>query len=602
MRGHVKDVATQAEQIAREQELVQRYRSHRKFSQDARARGPAGAAPGGTRRGAAQGTQARDPERRARRGPGRHDRARSSSASRAWSSGTCRDAARRPRTGRRRPSRARSPGCRSLPPSAASGSASSGPNGAGKTTLLRTIAGELPPLDGAHRPSATTSSSATSPSCARRPSRVPPSSRPCSRPSRSRRARPARTSPVSCSAATTSLKEVRALSGGERSRLELALLGIQPSNLLLLDEPTNHLDIPAREAIEAFMAGSPATLLVVSHDRRLLETVCEKLWVVDDGAAAPFDGGYRAWRAAVAAGWTVASAMEAEAKRLHVGSRNPGGATATALASAATTGGVQRHRAIAADPGSRPGHPTQGSQAREALEGRVSTAADRAGRRADPSRPSQEPPGARDGRSRRRRELRRAAAGHERARRRRGGTRGGRGRLAGAGGAGAMTVRIGLTGPIGCGKTTVAEWLGELPNVVVIDADRVARQVVEPGEPALDDDRRAVRRSPAPSGRIARPGGPRADRLRRPGRASRPGGDRPPRGPAADPGDDRSARTGTARRRSSSRRSSSSKAASPRCATRSGWSHAIRSTSSGASGSGACPRPRPTTGSPSRET
>ena len=58
-----------------------------------------------------------------------------------------------------------------------------------------------------------------------------------------------------------------------------------PSNLLLLDEPTNHLDIPAREAIEAFLLETPATLLVVSHDRRLLETVCERLWVVDDGAA-----------------------------------------------------------------------------------------------------------------------------------------------------------------------------------------------------------------------------------------------------------------------------------------------------------------------------
>jgi ATP-binding cassette subfamily F protein 3 len=118
-------------------------------------------------------------------------------------------------------------------------------------------------------------------------------------------------------------KEVRSLSGGERSRLELALLGIQPSNLLLLDEPTNHLDIPAREAIESFMAESPATLLVVSHDRRLLETVCEKLWVVDDDRAAPFDGGYRAWRTAVAAGWTVAAALEAEAKRLHAGAGKP---------------------------------------------------------------------------------------------------------------------------------------------------------------------------------------------------------------------------------------------------------------------------------------
>ena len=112
------------------------------------------------------------------------------------------------------------------------------------------------------------------------------------------------------------LKEVRTLSGGERSRLELALLGIQPSNLLLLDEPTNHLDIPAREAIEAFMRESPATLLVVSHDRRLLETVCDRLWVVDDERAVPFDGGYRAWRSAVADGWTTKDADKARRARL----------------------------------------------------------------------------------------------------------------------------------------------------------------------------------------------------------------------------------------------------------------------------------------------
>ena len=119
-------------------------------------------------------------------------------------------------------------------------------------------------------------------------------------------------------------KEVRSLSGGERSRLELALLGILPSNLLLLDEPTNHLDIAAREAIEAFLAESPATLLLVSHDRRLLETICDRLWVVDDGLAVPFDGGYRAWRQAVADGWTVASEAARRANR-----GRPGAAVST---------------------------------------------------------------------------------------------------------------------------------------------------------------------------------------------------------------------------------------------------------------------------------
>ena len=50
-----------------------------------------------------------------------------------------------------------------------------------------------------------------------------------------------------------------------------------------------------------------------------------------------------------------------------------------------------------------------------------------------------------------------------------------------------MTVRIGITGPIGCGKSTVARWIGERPGVVVIDADVVAREVLEPGEPAYHE-------------------------------------------------------------------------------------------------------------------
>ena len=183
-----------------------------------------------------------------------------------------------------------------------------GPNGAGKTTLLRTIAGDLPPLDGA----LTFGHAAQIGYLAQLRGAAIPGTTVLDA--------LLDTIPVTAGEARAYLarflfrgddafKEVRALSGGERSRLELALLGIQPSNLLLLDEPTNHLDIPAREAIEAFMRDSAATLLVVSHDRRLLETVCDRLWVVGDGAATAFDGGYKAWRQAVAGGWTVAQGV-----------------------------------------------------------------------------------------------------------------------------------------------------------------------------------------------------------------------------------------------------------------------------------------------------
>ena len=189
-----------------------------------------------------------------------------------------------------------------------------GPNGAGKTTLLRTIAGELPPLDGTLmfgnavqlgylaqlRRAAIQGETVLDALTATIP--VTPGE------ARSYLAR-------FLFRGDDVFKEVRTLSGGERSRLELAMLGIQPSNLLLLDEPTNHLDIPAREAIETFMRESAATLLVVSHDRRLLETVCDRLWVVDDGLAIGFDGGYRAWRAAVADGWTTRHAAEQHATR-----------------------------------------------------------------------------------------------------------------------------------------------------------------------------------------------------------------------------------------------------------------------------------------------
>ncbi|MGA3029134.1 MAG: ribosomal protection-like ABC-F family protein [Candidatus Limnocylindrales bacterium] len=206
-----------------------------------------------------------------------------------------------------------------------------GPNGAGKTTLLRTISGELAPLDGALDLGRNVQSSYLA------------QLRDAPIPGATVLDALLDEMPLTPAAARGHLarflfrgddifKEVSALSGGERSRLELALLFLLPANLLLLDEPTNHLDIPAREALEAFMAGTDATLLVVSHDRRLLEKVCDSLWVVDDGLAVPFEGGYRAWRSAVADGWTVKEAAEREAGRLHggltreTGARRPGAA------------------------------------------------------------------------------------------------------------------------------------------------------------------------------------------------------------------------------------------------------------------------------------
>ncbi|MGA3058566.1 MAG: ABC-F family ATP-binding cassette domain-containing protein [Candidatus Limnocylindrales bacterium] len=205
-----------------------------------------------------------------------------------------------------------------------------GPNGAGKTTLLRTIAGELHPLDGALDIGRNVQLSYLA------------QVRDAPIPGATVLDALLDELPLSGGEARSHLarflfrgddvqKEVTALSGGERSRLELALLFLLPANLLLLDEPTNHLDIPAREALEAFMAGTDATLLIVSHDRRLLEMVCDSLWVVDDELAVPFEGGYRAWRAAVADGWTVTAAAEREAGRLRGGragapdARRPGG-------------------------------------------------------------------------------------------------------------------------------------------------------------------------------------------------------------------------------------------------------------------------------------
>jgi ATPase subunit of ABC transporter with duplicated ATPase domains len=72
-------------------------------------------------------------------------------------------------------------------------------------------------------------------------------------------------------------KRVGMLSGGERGRLALACLALQGANLLLLDEPTNHLDLPSQEVLQAILAGFNGTILLVSHDRYLIDALATQI-------------------------------------------------------------------------------------------------------------------------------------------------------------------------------------------------------------------------------------------------------------------------------------------------------------------------------------
>ena len=87
-------------------------------------------------------------------------------------------------------------------------------------------------------------------------------------------------------------KQVAVLSGGERRRLALALLVASGANLLVLDEPTNHLDLESREALEAALEAFPGTVLLVSHDRAVLDAVPDRIVAVEDKGLRSYDGGW----------------------------------------------------------------------------------------------------------------------------------------------------------------------------------------------------------------------------------------------------------------------------------------------------------------------
>src|SRR5262245_25268191 len=118
-------------------------------------------------------------------------------------------------------------------------------------------------------------------------------------------------------------------SGGEKARLVLALVAYLRPNLMLLDEPTNHLDLEMRQALTVALQEYDGAVVLVSHDRHLLRTVADELYVVHGGTAAPFDGDledYAKWLAetdaasspvpvATSTSGTVAAAPIADVKR-----------------------------------------------------------------------------------------------------------------------------------------------------------------------------------------------------------------------------------------------------------------------------------------------
>jgi ATP-binding cassette subfamily F protein 3 len=90
---------------------------------------------------------------------------------------------------------------------------------------------------------------------------------------------------------------VASLSGGERSRLQMAQLMLSDANFLLLDEPTNNLDIPSAEVLEEVLAEFEGTVCVISHDRYFLDRVVDRIVELDEGALSEYLGGYSDYQA-----------------------------------------------------------------------------------------------------------------------------------------------------------------------------------------------------------------------------------------------------------------------------------------------------------------
>jgi ATP-binding cassette subfamily F protein 3 len=177
-----------------------------------------------------------------------------------------------------------------------------GPNGCGKSTLLHTLAGELRPLEGTVNLGPRTHRRLYRQDLGRDGEEAIASAY-STDDERTVMEDLLADHPVGAERARTVLgallfsgddvhKVVGELSGGERARLLLGKVALEETNLLLLDEPTNHLDIPAQEVLEKALLGYGGAIVLVTHDRALIDAVATRTWSVEDGTIREVLGGY----------------------------------------------------------------------------------------------------------------------------------------------------------------------------------------------------------------------------------------------------------------------------------------------------------------------
>jgi len=198
-----------------------------------------------------------------------------------------------------------------------------GPNGSGKTTLLKTLMGTLPTLAGEYALGTNVKPGyyAQSHEQLRGKEHGTPLSAILD------------TGPMNEEYARTYLgrflftgddvyKHINALSGGERSRLALAVLLLEQANFLILDEPTNHLDIHARETLETMLNDFDGTILFVSHDRYFMDRVATRLWIVENETISTEVGNYTDYQRALGRREALLAEPEPEAAPAIVESMN----------------------------------------------------------------------------------------------------------------------------------------------------------------------------------------------------------------------------------------------------------------------------------------